>query len=53
MPIRINLPAVLLIAPPIGLPLAIYAISTEGFTEWFEGTFDGRHWTTRPDASLP
>ncbi len=30
--------------PPIGVPLAIYACSTEDFTEWFTGRYDGRHW---------
>jgi hypothetical protein len=30
--------------PPIGVPLAIYAESTDGFSEWFEGDFDGAHW---------
>ncbi|WP_368564270.1 hypothetical protein [Pseudoxanthomonas sp. UTMC 1351] len=32
--------------PPIGVPLAIYARSTDGFSEWFEGDFDRSHWRT-------
>ena len=30
--------------PPVGVPLAIYACSTDDFTDWFAGEFDGRHW---------
>lgn len=30
--------------PPVDVPLAIYACSTEDFTEWFNGRFDGRYW---------
>lgn len=39
--------------PPIGVPLAIYAQSTEGFSEWFEGDFDGSHWRARDLPARP
>ena len=39
--------------PPIGVPLAIYARSTDGFSEWFEGDYDGRHWRAHDMPATP
>ena len=39
--------------PPIGVPIAIYAVSTEQFSEWFEGEYDGRHWRAHDIPATP
>jgi hypothetical protein len=39
--------------PPIGVPLAIYAQSTDGFSEWFEGDYDGSHWRAHDLPARP